>query len=700
MACERHPRKIKLLLRLGGLLAASQRYQEAEILYQNYLAQGMVDARILSALAQIKMQSKDFYAALEILDQLLLLAPQRPSYRLLQADSLYLAEDYDGALQAYALLPTTHKYAAKAWVGRGKCALKLNRQQEAKCAFSAALQVDPNNVSAQYYLAALEGRDVVSLPLEGLQSADYEEWATLYVEKGRSKAAKQLFERILASDPAYFPARMGLAEVLSGQEHFAAALAIYFDLLSTFPLNGKIMLAIARVYSWAKNYQLSLEWYDVLIALQPGDPVPRLEKARVAMWGKLAAKGLAAYDQLLTTTFSSLAQLQTEVALERNEKLLTWDKRYRRALPLFQTLTRAYPGNQEALYDYGQAYCSIGRCDLASSIYRHLLAISPNHKIVKMAQRRNEIRTHPKLGLGLTYWRELGSGTFSQSQIARYQADFIIEQPLSCTSCVRFIQRQWVENPFYNNKFYAAEGQTLEAETLINSYFAGNAGATYKNYFGEFKSRITAHLQLSVHVNDIWQLGFGIARENEVCNYFSMKQAIQYTACSLKVAADISRYCNVEGCYWHLDYNDRNTLQHANLMAQYAFSDTPNVFKVILTGDYYNTKYLTIPIFVGTSTQPIDVIHPYWTPQHYYSGMITLQWRHDYRPIEFCEAPERYLDVKVIAGDDSVDNPSIELSVGWKHEFARHWGVELKGLIHRSKQWNAEGAWASLSYRF
>jgi hypothetical protein len=94
------------------------------------------------------------------------------------------------------------------------------------------------------------------------------------------------------------------------------------------------------------------------------------------------------------------------------------------------------------------------------------------------------------------------------------------------------------------------------------------------------------------------------------------------------------------------------------------------------------------------------MIHPYWTPDKYFSGAITLEYYHDYRKFEFCEAPQRYVDLKLTFETDNVNNPSFQAVLEWKHDFDQHWGFDLKGLIHRSPLWNAEGAWGTLYYRF
>jgi len=51
-------------------------------------------------------------------------------------------------------------------------------------------------------------------------------------------------------------------------------------------------------------------------------------------------------------------------------------------------------------------------------------------------------------------------------------------------------------------------------------------------------------------------------------------------------------------------------------------------------------------------------------------------------------------------GTDTEHNPSIELRGEWHYEFLDHWTFSIKGLIHRSKLWDAEGVWADLRYQF
>lgn len=690
LALEKKPQSLNLWLKLGWVLVSSQRYEEAILLYLHLLEKHPDHPKILEALVSVNLMAKKFPQAQAYVQQLSA-ARKKP---LLEAEVLYLSGDYDGALESYERVDTI-----KGYLGKGKSLKKLNRPEEAQEAFISALELDPTNIPARFYLAELKGiegciiYDAFDLSIEELA-----EWGALYSENAHTEAAAYIFSLILDKDPEYFPAQISLAESLSGLFEYPPAKFIYQSQLDIFPWNTKLLMAIARVESWSKNYKTSLLYYDELIALNPDDPIPLLEEARVAIWGYMYKRSMDNYDLLLSDKFADVPALQYAVSLEKEEKRLVWNKRCRTAIPVFEILKEMAPGNEEALFDYAQDACSIGRYDLAYQTYKGILQINQNHNLVRLASERNLLQLHPKVMGAFSYWRELGSGTFSQSQIARYQASICIEQPLNFLSKVRFFQHQWVENPFYNYKFYPAEGQTIEGECQFNNYTNANAGATYKNYFGQFKSQFTGHFQLNTFVNDDFRMTFGVQRENEVSNFFSLKQATQYVASTISIYSDWTKYWNVAGTYRHLSFTDSNWRQEANLTTEYAFTDTPNVFKLILSANYLNTKHESIPIFVGPKL--VDVIFPYWTPKHYFSGYVTLEWRHDYRFFEFCEAPQRYVDLKITGGEDTVDNPSIQVILEWKHEFEEHWGIELKGLIHRSKQWNAEGAWASVCYTF
>lgn len=705
-ALENKPCSLDLFLKLAWSLASQQRYEEAEGIYKQLLLVYPNGLKILEPLTRLKIEEKDFDKAQETVDILLKIEPTTPKYLQLKAEILFQKQLYDDSIAIYNEFKNDRKYALIAWVGIGRAYQKLGLDGEAQAAFQAAYTIDPKNIEARYYVA---GQYVDDENFIENFFCNYEEFnleslnalAIVYIQNGKPEIALIIYTKILELDPNYFPAQIGQAEVFSTLFSYNCALEIYQNLIQSFPEDYKIMLATARVLASSKKYQEAIDYYEEIIFINPFNPVLYREKARTALWGKKFNLAMRTYNQILQLPMDDCevqSRIQESVLLEKRAKKLNWNKRYICALKAYKRLLAFNPGNEEALFDYAQVYCSLGLCACSKNIYENILTLDPNHGLVKKALYRNEIRNHIGLQSNFSYWREVGSGTFSASQIARYRLDEVVEIPLSCSSHLRFSQQEYVENPFFNFKFYPAEGQTIEADRLFNDRLSVSVSATYKNYFHKFRSTITSHNRLLYTINDYLKVLFSYNKEDEIYNYFSLKQAIQSNISLITLSSNLTPYWNISGTYQYYHYNDHNSQFHFNLLTEYQLTEDPNVLKIILQGDYRNAAHQTVSILDGT--QLINMIHPYWTPNKYCSANLTLEWRHDYRRFEFCEAPQRYVDIKLTGLVDNAHNPSVAAILEWKHEFECHWGFEIKGFIQRGPLWNAEGAWGTLSYRF
>lgn len=714
-----HPDDLDAYMKLAWSLSSEERYEEAEEILLNQsgecgtaLLNTQSDkSKVLLALARLKFQEKKFDAALEFTETLLSqssddglkLAQENLEYLQLKADILFMQYRYAEAIDNYERLKDSPDYRAESYIGIGRSLQRLGDEEEAQKVFEAGLHLFPSNIKLQYYVSGpyVATNCFVDSIIESTTTAEeLSDWGSVYIQNGLVESALLLYQAAAERDPEYFPGMLGFAEKLSINFLYCHSLEIYEDLLSDFPENSKLMLSIARVTGWSKQYGLSIKRYNELLEMNPENPVLYREKARTALWGNRFHLGMATYDELLEAPATSMADtlIQQSIILEKNAKALIWNKRYIHSLDAYETLLNFSPGNEEGYFDYAQSYCILNLCDYSKEIYSRLLHIDPSHNLIKHASARNDLKWFPKIQNSFSYWREIGSGTFSQSQIARYRLDTMFEQPLSCRSHLRFIQQEYVENPFYNFKFYPAEGQSIEADCVFNEYASALVSATYKTYFNKFKSTITSNNWLLFNVNDYFNVLLSCNKVNEIYNYFSLKQAIQSINSSVKISSNINHELLVSGTCEYYAYNDHNNQIHMNLYAEYQFSDAPHIFKLIVQGDYRNTAHDTIDIVIGNTL--VDVIHPYWTPIDYYSGSITFESRADYRKFLYCEAPQRYVDLKIAVSTDNVNNPGVQGVLEWKHEFERHWGFELKGLIHRSRQWNAEGAWGTMYHRF
>lgn len=672
-------REQKSQLRLGKALMAADLNEEAQEVLSPFPEE----------MIELKIHEKDFSKALS-------LASESP----VLGTILYLETRYVEAIDCLEKIKDDSKYGVKALITIGKSYKKLNNEEKAHDAFCEAYLKENDDIEALYYSLGdqvLELDFLYSLSLS-FDTLDLLTWSDLYSQNGYLAYSIYLHREILQIDPEIFPASIGLAENLSALNYHGAALEVYEALLQAFPCNSKLIKAIARNLSWSKSYESAIERYNELLQLNPEDPTVYREKARTYLWSFQFKKAMQTYNDYPFEGREHDILIQKSLSLEKRAKALFWDKRYIHALSAYEELLDFNPGNEEALFDYGQIYCILGLCDDSTDVYAHILNLDPGHTLVQYAMSRNELLTHPALNNQFSYWREIGSGTFSQSQIARYRFDTIAAFPLTCRAVLRVSQSEYVENPFYNFKFYPAQGQSVEADYTINEQLKAVVSASYKTYFGKFKSTVTSKNLLIYDACDYLKVILSCNKEDEIYNYFSLKQKTQSINSYVTLYSNLTNYWNASTTYQFYRYNDHNNQQHVNIATEYQLTYDPTVWKIILQGNYRNAQHQSISIVNGTTL--VDVIHPYWTPDRYFSGSATLEFRHDLRQFVFCGAPERYFDIKITGESDNVNNPSIEAIVEWRYDFDEHLGTSLKGMIHRSNQWNAEGFWGTLFYRF
>jgi len=146
------------------------------------------------------------------------------------------------------------------------------------------------------------------------------------------------------------------------------------------------------------------------------------------------------------------------------------------------------------------------------------------------------------------------------------------------------------------------------------------------------------------------------------------------------------------------NYSDGNQGTHLRADAGVTLTDHPHELKLTATGEYRDTRELNKFVYVDGTLATI--IHPYWTPQRYFSGALTLGWRHDLAKDFFCGARQHFYGVQFSGGTDTDRNPFWRLEAEYVNDFTDKWSVSLKGLVHRSERWDALGAWTGLTYRF
>jgi tetratricopeptide (TPR) repeat protein len=593
----------------------------------------------------------------------------------------------------------------------------------------------------------------------GVTTADLNTLAGLYAEDGHLDSAITLYQEALTKDPEYFPARIGLAQALATAHRYGESIEILNRLHDEFPDNAKIMLSFARVLSWSRRYDDAIRAYRELSALNPVDTVPRKEMARVATWSKqmrlarevyadiyatsvdqqliealqrshqdqvvlraldrVLGNGKSPYEkyehvrQLLDSgqlpavshpvvedTLVDLEpayRLQKAVWLESSAKWLDWNRKSLQSAHTYRELLALQPGNEEAWFDLAQVEAAQGLSLESAASYRELLELDPSHNLASEALERNDsILQSPALFGKYTFWHEKGIGRASDIERQQFQSG--TEFVWNSQTQLRLSGDYWIESPGSGSQADAA-GTTVSIRTVFNEFWRASAEWSHKTYLdSRYNDTDTGHGDLTFNAWDYAHLTLQYARVDELHNQFGLQQGVQSDNLGFSLDSDLNHYVEVNsGVVW-THYTDNNQGIWVTLAPAFILHDDPHMLRIILRGDYRDTKYASVFEFQGPQLH--NIIHPYWTPQEYTRGSVILEWRHDLSRDFYAGGQQHYYALRLGGGIDSTGNKNVLFEAEWHYDFLRHWALEARGTVDRSPAWNGAAASVSLIYRF
>jgi tetratricopeptide (TPR) repeat protein len=476
------------------------------------------------------------------------------------------------------------------------------------------------------------------------------------------------------------------------------ALKVYGALL-TPPVDQSLARSLAPVAEASGNTDLIAAVHSLTDSAKKGfvfQGVEAFKERQKNLRQVLSAKTNRQIDILLIQYYPSFA-LQKAVYLEKEGKRLFWNNRFIHALNVYEALLDFVPGNEEAIFDYAQIECALGLCNREKKTYQHLLNTNQLHSLATRAMDRVKIRSNPSFRLGQFYWAERGRDGLTE--IDRYRSNLELDVPIDCRFHFKIGGHHWIEHPSYTDRYYRASGFSLNVGGTLNPYIKGAAEWTRKQYEDhELKHTDTGYAHVSFNLQDYVVIGLGYDKTDEIYNYFGIMQKTQSDSWWASIESNITRHLSVQGMAKYLNYSDDNEGRHYKLGVDYSFTDHPKIFKVALTGEYRTTTHSEI--YHYRDDRLVDITHPYWTPKDYYAGDITVKWYHDLSRFLFCGSQSHFYDLSLSVATDTEHNPSAEFRGEWHYDFLNHWTVSLKGMIHCSRLWDAEGIWADIQYRF
>lgn len=707
-----------LRLRYAGRMAAWGAFDRGAAMVREDRGRIPADREAVLVLAGLLDGGQRRDEARALLARLLVLDPSDAEARLALGRSLLDSGDFPGAAEALAPLAGEERADA------------LLRRAERRRMGPDGIVIDGLSP------AASAGRDTASgLTARGVALA----------AQARHDEAVRLFASALALDPDRFDVRMAMTESLAAQNRLDEAVAQAGIILDALPDSSRAALARARCLGWAGRYDESVAAYRAILDAAPDNGTARRELARTLYWAKrgdeadtvyariwrpavdeMLASALAAQgrtppspgvepfaatvrfaasapqdraDRLLAADLSGELAQQRAAWLERQLKRLGFEARFTRAVAAADALLAVEPGNQEARFDRAQALCGLGLREEEKVAYDELLSLDPSHSLAAEARRRATARTAPLLETRASVWHEDGRGELSK--MIRLHSEARYTHALSDHLALYAAQGVWGELPTRHGGDATAEGQTLGARAVFAPWLRGEAEWTYKYYDRDaYGGRGLGKAQLAADLADWATVTLSWRKEEEMANAFALKNRIMSDRLEGKVFSRLTRDLEAEFTTERIDYNDSNEGWRQRLMAAYRLTDHPEELKLVVAGEHRHTQRKS-EFFTGPDGfTTIGIEHPYWTPKNYYEFETGLRWRQDLSERQFCGNLERYWGVGAYTGTDTDKNPLFKLEAEVRWEFADAWAVWAKGMFHRSRQWDAEGGWVGLEYRF
>ncbi|MBU1053545.1 MAG: tetratricopeptide repeat protein [Proteobacteria bacterium] len=382
-----HPDSTETKLKLASLLKSSQRFEQAESIYRMLLTEGKEKDKALFGLAELKYDEKDFTKSLIYLDLLLSENPNHEKSLYLKGKALAFTKNYDEALKNFDVLSRISSKEAISFLEKGKIYLKLGDDKKACLCFAEAFRIDGNNPEIIFYNKGHQKatparfiKDILEKNRKNPQALM--NWGNMFASNGFRKEAINCYRTIIIEDPAFFHARLALAETLAANSQYDESIKHFKELSKIFPENSKILISLARVLGWSKHYRQSVDLYTEINRLNPGDFVCRREKARTAMWGKMYDIAMAAYDEILTPrTDQKLADGLKPLCRQTNSHKLSAE-----CIKLHKTAENGsvYKGYETIMAESDAIKNSL-ESDRALDLERKLIELSALYKIQKSA---------------------------------------------------------------------------------------------------------------------------------------------------------------------------------------------------------------------------------------------------------------------------------------------------------------------------
>ncbi|MFO8032599.1 MAG: tetratricopeptide repeat protein [Desulfohalobiaceae bacterium] len=322
---EQNPEDPRLNLLLARNLMAQQRFRQASRplrLITNQGPGGEYYYQAWAELIELSLQEKDFARAESTAQEFLRLHQPKQEV-LLPAGRAYFRAGHRRKAQKLLKQATQRPgLQAEAFIWLARIQAEQGDRQKARHYLARTLDRDEEMHLARildlaWSQASLQ-QEVHKIIDSEKDPAALSALAEALVQENYSELAQKAYQTAWEQDRDFFPAGIGLAEVLASRGEYARSLEILEDMLQEYPGSLKLRQTKARVLAWSGEYRQALDSYSSLYKQVPDNYVLGLEAARTAYWGKIPDKGQEFYRSLLDPAVDELL-LQELQALDQEK---------------------------------------------------------------------------------------------------------------------------------------------------------------------------------------------------------------------------------------------------------------------------------------------------------------------------------------------------------------------------------------------
>jgi pentatricopeptide repeat protein len=537
-----------------------------------------------------------------------------------------------------------------------------NNDAKAVEMIQAVLKFDPENLAALIRLADAQQRIAsFTAEIEGVCQTTHtilalspnNVRALLALARARAtiqdyQGAAQEYDRLILLDPEFTIPKREKARVLFSDHDFDGSAAAYQQLLVP-SADERLTADLAAYASREPRARTVLEPYlqaalvgpvlrdeaaKAASALSDPDGVPLLAHpagsapdfasptASKQSHAAVSDPEVQAGVQRILADYDARSAEQNGAHLEAEAKCKK-DFRNFQAIPVYQDLIAAEPGNTEAIFDLGQVYGSTQQTLKELPQYNHVLQIEPQHRESMIAAERAGLELQPRSSSGIAFVSEHGRGGLVAIERTKYFTSLAVPYG---------DEDEYVGFGFARARYQPRDDRPLDGN-ILSVELQKKCDPQLKLFalvnFEEYEDRLHDRVTCDAGVDYCFWCGLHTRLssflENVVENGECLRQDIYRLGVNVATDYRPSRIWAFGGDYRYAHYSDNNDENELYLFNEVLLTFAPNQLKLVADVDFQSFAQQTVYTERGFDSL-VGVIHPYFSPRAFAFYEARIEW--------------------------------------------------------------------------